>query len=195
MFLKQAIKSKTAKVSLPKRTSGIRCLSKFKGNSLFSASNKIHQSHFQTYNNIKQSPGFSTQILAKKSNHFFSRPQTLSRTPVFSFSRPQTPVITPIQQKSYFSPKKFNKNNINSQLSNNILITKGASKTKLFSSGNFFLITSAILLAAYTTMGNSSTKAEEHNFYEFTSKDIHGNDVSMSEFKDKVVIVVNVASK
>lgn len=32
-------------------------------------------------------------------------------------------------------------------------------------------------------------------FYEFSATDISGNDVSMSDYKDKVVLVVNTASK
>ncbi len=34
-----------------------------------------------------------------------------------------------------------------------------------------------------------------HNFYSFTMKDINGNEVPLSEYKGKVVLVVNVASK
>ncbi|VDD86296.1 unnamed protein product [Enterobius vermicularis] len=35
----------------------------------------------------------------------------------------------------------------------------------------------------------------DKKFYDFTAKDIDGNEVSMSKYKDQVVIVVNVASK
>jgi glutathione peroxidase len=33
------------------------------------------------------------------------------------------------------------------------------------------------------------------NIYDFTVKDLHGNDLSLSEYKDKVVVIVNTASQ
>ena len=40
-----------------------------------------------------------------------------------------------------------------------------------------------------------TTNAQDMNFHSFTVKDIDGNDISLSEFKGKKVLVVNVASK
>lgn len=37
--------------------------------------------------------------------------------------------------------------------------------------------------------------AASPSFYEFSAKDIDGNEVSMEKYKDRVCIVVNVASK
>ena len=34
----------------------------------------------------------------------------------------------------------------------------------------------------------------KESFYDFKAKDILGNEVSMNDFKDKVVLIVNVAS-
>ena len=34
----------------------------------------------------------------------------------------------------------------------------------------------------------------KESFYDFKAKDIRGNEVSMNDFKDKVVLIVNVAS-
>ncbi|KAK9932610.1 hypothetical protein M0R45_019840 [Rubus argutus] len=41
------------------------------------------------------------------------------------------------------------------------------------------------------TMAGESSKS----IYEFTVKDIHGNDVQLSEYSGKVLLIVNVASK
>ena len=41
----------------------------------------------------------------------------------------------------------------------------------------------------------SGLKSQETNFYSFKVKDIDGNEISLSEFKGKKVLVVNVASK
>ena len=41
----------------------------------------------------------------------------------------------------------------------------------------------------------SMTTAQTKSFYDFTSTDIDGNEVKMSEFKGKKVLVVNVASE
>lgn len=49
------------------------------------------------------------------------------------------------------------------------------------------IITSILLLMA--TFDNPAS------FYEFSFTDIHGNEVSMNEFKGKVVMIVNTASK
>ena len=34
----------------------------------------------------------------------------------------------------------------------------------------------------------------KESFYDFKAKDINGNEVSMSDYQDKVVLIVNVAS-
>jgi glutathione peroxidase len=35
----------------------------------------------------------------------------------------------------------------------------------------------------------------ENNFYQFTARSLQGKDISMVSFKEKVVLVVNTASK
>ncbi|KAJ0100855.1 hypothetical protein Patl1_05668 [Pistacia atlantica] len=62
-----------------------------------------------------------------------------------------------------------------------------------------FLV-SALFLYFYTyPPPSSSTKmASEHSsksIYDFTVKDIRGNDVSLSDYRGKVLLIVNVASK
>ncbi|KAH1108066.1 hypothetical protein J1N35_011834 [Gossypium stocksii] len=42
---------------------------------------------------------------------------------------------------------------------------------------------------------NMAEDASPESIYDFTVKDIRGNDVSLSEYKGKVVVIVNVASK
>ena len=49
------------------------------------------------------------------------------------------------------------------------------------------IITSFILLMA--------TIAAPDSFYDFSVKDIHGNEISMNEFKGQVIMIVNTASK
>lgn len=48
---------------------------------------------------------------------------------------------------------------------------------------------------ARPTEANQSGVAKIENIYGFTMKDIDGNDVSLSKYKGKVVVIVNVASK
>ncbi|CAN0846528.1 Probable phospholipid hydroperoxide glutathione peroxidase 6, mitochondrial [Linum grandiflorum] len=43
-------------------------------------------------------------------------------------------------------------------------------------------------------MADSSSSSSD-SIYDFTVKDIKGNDVSLSEYKGKVLLIVNVASK
>ena len=49
----------------------------------------------------------------------------------------------------------------------------------------------ASLLLLFTVSGFSADKT----FHSFTVKDIDGNDKALSDFKGKVVLVLNVASK
>ena len=42
---------------------------------------------------------------------------------------------------------------------------------------------------------SEENKAKEKSFYDFTATSISGKDIAMSEYKGKVVIIVNVASK
>lgn len=58
----------------------------------------------------------------------------------------------------------------------------------------------AMVLFAFLTIShnlNTQTGGDKMNtnFYDFTAKDIDGNDVKMTDFKGKVILVVNVASK
>jgi len=45
------------------------------------------------------------------------------------------------------------------------------------------------------TKGNAATGGKPTSIYDFALKDIDGKKVSLSEFRGKVVLVVNVASK
>ncbi len=49
-----------------------------------------------------------------------------------------------------------------------------------------------ILLGVFMSLGIA---ANAQSIYDFTVKDIDGNDVSMSKYKGKVLLIVNVASK
>lgn len=49
--------------------------------------------------------------------------------------------------------------------------------------------------ACLSTYTRSLVMAASPSFYEFSAKDIDGNEVSMEKYKDRVCIVVNVASK
>jgi glutathione peroxidase len=69
---------------------------------------------------------------------------------------------------------------------------------------NIALIISMFILFSYTGCqgsGNESTASAQStqqivkDIYGFTMKDIDGNDVSLSKYKGKVVVIVNVASK
>jgi len=51
------------------------------------------------------------------------------------------------------------------------------------------------LLLILTTIFTLNAGANMKHFYDFTAKDINGKTVSMSAYKGKVVLVVNVASK
>ncbi|KAI5657958.1 hypothetical protein M9H77_26751 [Catharanthus roseus] len=53
------------------------------------------------------------------------------------------------------------------------------------------------LLYRYPSLSSSSMASEDgpKSIYEFTVKDIRGNDVPLSDYRGKVVLVVNVASK
>lgn len=59
---------------------------------------------------------------------------------------------------------------------------------------SFFLL----LIALYFFRRNSSSRMAENSsksIYDFTVKDISGNDVSLSQYRGKVLLVVNVASQ
>jgi len=43
--------------------------------------------------------------------------------------------------------------------------------------------------------GNKVAGIETKSFYDFTVKSIDGSDVSLSDYKDKLCLVVNVASR
>ncbi|CAN0923106.1 Probable glutathione peroxidase 2 [Linum grandiflorum] len=48
---------------------------------------------------------------------------------------------------------------------------------------------------SFLNMADSSSSSSSDSIYDFTVKDIKGNDVSLSEYKGKVLLIVNVASK
>lgn len=55
------------------------------------------------------------------------------------------------------------------------------------------LITFALTAASF--FGGSNTDAKSPNIYEYTVKDINKKDVKLSDYKGKVLLIVNVASK
>lgn len=50
-------------------------------------------------------------------------------------------------------------------------------------------------MAGYASASSSSAAVAEQSIHEFTVKDIDGKDVSLSDYKGKVVLIVNVASR
>uniref|UniRef100_A0A6M2EYH9 Glutathione peroxidase n=1 Tax=Populus davidiana TaxID=266767 RepID=A0A6M2EYH9_9ROSI len=60
-----------------------------------------------------------------------------------------------------------------------------------------FLGFAILALYSYPSLLPSRKMAEESpkSIYDFTVKDIHGNDTSLSEYSGKVLLIVNVASK
>uniref|UniRef100_A0A2P2KM46 Glutathione peroxidase n=1 Tax=Rhizophora mucronata TaxID=61149 RepID=A0A2P2KM46_RHIMU len=61
----------------------------------------------------------------------------------------------------------------------------------------FFLVLAILLFYSYPPTFSSRNMAEEvpKSIYEFAVKDISGNDVSLSDYRGKVLLIVNVASK
>jgi hypothetical protein len=53
----------------------------------------------------------------------------------------------------------------------------------------------AFIALSAATMASGKDYSKAKTIYEFDAKDIHGNDVSLSKYKGKVCLVVNVASK
>jgi hypothetical protein len=53
----------------------------------------------------------------------------------------------------------------------------------------------ALALLAAATMATAHDYSKAKTIYEFTVKDIHGQDVSLSKYKGNVCLIVNVASK
>lgn len=62
-----------------------------------------------------------------------------------------------------------------------------------------YLFGKLVVLMVFIGILSCSTKAQEsedmQTVYDFTVKDINGNDVSLSEYKGKVLLIVNVASQ
>ena len=52
-----------------------------------------------------------------------------------------------------------------------------------------------ILIIMITFLGNNATAKYEKLAYDFTFKDLDGNALSLAEFKNKVIIAINVASQ
>ena len=53
-----------------------------------------------------------------------------------------------------------------------------------------------ILLAAFALLFSVAGFAQDgKSIYDYSVKDIHGNDVSLASYKGKVLLIVNVASK
>ena len=52
-----------------------------------------------------------------------------------------------------------------------------------------------ILIIMITLLGNNATAKYEKLAYDFTFKDLDGNTLSLAEFKNKVIIAINVASQ
>ena len=52
-----------------------------------------------------------------------------------------------------------------------------------------------ILIIMITLLGNNATAKYEKLAYDFTFKDLDGNALSLAEFKNKVIIAINVASQ
>nr|XP_009775342.1 PREDICTED: probable glutathione peroxidase 2 [Nicotiana sylvestris] len=61
----------------------------------------------------------------------------------------------------------------------------------------FFLVLALFLFYRYTSFSSPQTMAEgsPKSIYDFTVKDILGNDVPLSNYRGKVLLIVNVASK
>lgn len=59
----------------------------------------------------------------------------------------------------------------------------------------YILITAILLITTMGLMAMDKNRKTENGFYDFTATTIDGKEISMSEYKDKVVLVVNVASK
>lgn len=61
------------------------------------------------------------------------------------------------------------------------------------------LVGKLILIVLFIGVFSCTSKAEDNvagkSIYEFAVKDIDGNDVSLSEYKGKVILIVNVASQ
>jgi glutathione peroxidase-family protein len=53
----------------------------------------------------------------------------------------------------------------------------------------------ALMLGFLSLQNHVIAEAKMSKFYDFSAKDIDGNSVSLSEYKDKVILVVNTASK
>ena len=51
------------------------------------------------------------------------------------------------------------------------------------------------ILVCMTLLSIASVNAQNKSFYDFTVKDINGQEIKMSSFKGKKVLIVNVASK
>ena len=52
-----------------------------------------------------------------------------------------------------------------------------------------------IIISIFMAMMAIAAQAQQKSFYDFTVKTIDGEDISLSTFKGKKVLVVNVASK
>jgi len=52
-----------------------------------------------------------------------------------------------------------------------------------------------ILLPILLTLTLNAGESMQKHFYDFEAKNIHGEDISMSTYKNKVLLIVNVASK
>ncbi len=60
----------------------------------------------------------------------------------------------------------------------------------------FIIISLAVFFTAYFLLkSNEGEKMSAKSVYDFSAKSIDGKDVSLSEFKGKVMLIVNVASK
>jgi len=70
------------------------------------------------------------------------------------------------------------------------LLHKKSNKTKMFSKIKLFLLIILMTLFSSSVLGNYDKLA-----YDFNFKDLDGSDLKLNEYKDKVIIVINVASK
>jgi len=60
----------------------------------------------------------------------------------------------------------------------------------------FIIISFAVFFTAYFLLkSNEGEKMSAKSVYDFSAKSIDGKDVSLSQFKGKVMLIVNVASK
>ncbi|XP_059460434.1 phospholipid hydroperoxide glutathione peroxidase 1, chloroplastic-like [Corylus avellana] len=72
----------------------------------------------------------------------------------------------------------------------------GSSKSALFQHGLSFQSSTLLgYLLKSRSFGVNARAATEKTIYDFTVKDIDGKDVSLSKFKGKALLIVNVASK